>query len=100
MKRPAIGAVVAGSALLLSGLSAGAQAVELPAAQTTAAKARVWVTTPDRDTLTAEPHDDLREDMLVLGLVMALVPQAVVCGSSRCSTPGVPRRVRPARSWR
>ncbi|MEV8377508.1 glycoside hydrolase family 30 beta sandwich domain-containing protein [Kribbella sp. NPDC056861] len=58
MKRPAIGAVVAGSALLLSGLSAGAQAVEPPAAKATPAttttgtssgtKANVWVTTPDR----------------------------------------------------
>lgn len=55
MKRPAIGAVVAGSALLLSGLSAGAQAVELPTARTTAkATARVWVTTPDRAELLHE----------------------------------------------
>ncbi|WP_020386757.1 discoidin domain-containing protein [Kribbella catacumbae] len=50
MKRPAIGAVVAGSALLLSGLSA--QAVELPTTKTT--KARVWVTTPDRAELLHE----------------------------------------------
>ncbi|WBQ05529.1 discoidin domain-containing protein [Kribbella sp. CA-293567] len=51
MKRPAIGAVLAGSALLISGLSSGAQAVELPAVVTTTAgttKADVWVTTPDR----------------------------------------------------
>ncbi|WP_433012817.1 discoidin domain-containing protein [Kribbella sp. CA-294648] len=51
MKRPAIGAVVAGSALLLSGLSAGAQAAERPTAKTTA---RVWVTTPDRAELLHE----------------------------------------------
>jgi glucosylceramidase len=57
MKRPAIGAVVAGSALLLSGLSAGAQAVELsPATQNSAkaTKASVWVTTPDRAELMHE----------------------------------------------
>jgi glucosylceramidase len=61
MKRPAIGAVVAGSALLLSGLSAGAQAVELSPAQTQhtgkTTKASVWVTTPDRAELLHQRPD-------------------------------------------
>src|SRR4051812_28735340 len=61
MKRPAIGAVVAGSALLLSGLSAGAQAVELSPAQSQnsgkTTKASVWVTTPDRAELLHQRAD-------------------------------------------
>ena len=53
MKRHAIGATIAVSALLVSGLVPGAEAVESPARQP-AVQARVWVTTPDGSELLHE----------------------------------------------
>lgn len=54
MRRHAIGAAVAGSALLVSGVLSGTGAQAEPAGQPGPAKAQVWVTTPDRAELLHE----------------------------------------------
>lgn len=54
MRRHAIGAAVAGSALLVSGVLSGTGAQAEPAGKPGPAKAQVWVTTPDRAELLHE----------------------------------------------